>query len=232
MGSDGLDARRTGTRGNRVAKEKAHTGRRQKRDAVGTREKILKVGIKEFCAHGYGGARTARIARRADCNIRMIYHYFGSKEALYVAALERVYSEIRAREEELDLYRLDPVEGIAALVMFTFDHMARHQDFVQLATIENIQRGKYLKRSKSVPKATARFIEAISDLLRRGQKDGSFRKDVDPVQFYISILALSYVHLSNKFTLSITYGENLQDPGWLADRRRHVQDMVLGYLRP
>ncbi len=232
MGSSGLNALKTGTRGGAVEKEKVPTGRRQKRDAAGTREKILKVGIKEFCANGYGGARTARIARRANCNIRMIYHYFGSKEALYIAALERVYTEIRAREEDLDLYRLDPVEGIAALVKFTFDHMAQHQDFVQLATIENIQRGKYLKRSKSVPKATALFIEAISDLLRRGRKDGSFREDVDPVQLYISILALSYVHLSNKFTLSITYGENLQDPGWLAARRQHVQDMVLGYLRP
>lgn len=224
-----MEALRTGARGDAVEKEK---GPRQKRDAAGTREKILKVGIREFCAQGYGGARTARIAQRAKCNIRMIYHYFGSKEALYVAALERVYSEIRAREGELDLYRLDPLAGVTALVQFTFDHMAQHQDFVQLATIENIQRGKYLKRSKSVPKATALFIAAISDLLQRGEKDGSFRKGVDPVQFYISILALSYLHLSNKFTLSITYGENLQDPAWLAARRRHVLDMVVGYLRP
>lgn len=227
-----MDALKTGTRGDALEKEKGRTDRRQKRDAAGTREKILKVGIKEFCAHGYGGARTARIAKRANCNIRMIYHYFGSKEALYIAALERVYSEIRAREGELDLYRLDPLEGVTALVKFTFDHMAQHQDFVQLATIENVQRGKYLKRSKSVPKATALFIEAISDLVQRGEKDGSFRKGVDPVQFYISILALSYLHLSNKFTLSITYGEDLQNPDWLAARRRHVQDMVLGYLRP
>ena len=53
----------------------------------------------EFCARGYSGARTARIADRARCNIRMIYYYFGSKEALYIAALERVYGEIRVRDE-------------------------------------------------------------------------------------------------------------------------------------
>ena len=204
----------------------------QKRDAAATRERILKVGMTEFCAHGYGGARTARIARQAKCNIRMIYHYFGSKEALYVAALERVYSQIRAEEEELDLAHLEPVEGIAALVEFTFDYMAEHQEFVQLATIENIQHGKYLKHSKTVPKATANLIERISDLLRRGQKAKLFRKGTDPVQLYISILSLSYLHLSNKYTLSITYGEDLQDAGWLAARRRHVKDMVLAYLRP
>lgn len=204
---------------------------RPKRDAAATREKILKVGIKEFGAHGYGGARTARIAKRANCNIRMIYHYFGSKEALYVAALERVYAEIRAREADLELGSLDPIDGVTALVEFTFDHMAQHQDFVQLATIENIQRGKYLKRSKSVPTATAHFVEAITHLLKRGAAEGSFRGDVDPVQFYISILSLSYLHLSNRHTLSITYGEDLQDPEWLAARRRHVLEMVIGYLR-
>lgn len=209
-----------------------NSARRQKRDAAATREKILKVGIREFCAHGYSGARTARIARRAKCNIRMIYHYFGSKEALYIAALERVYSQIRARESELDLYSLKPVEGITTLVEFTFDHMAQHGDFVQLATIENIQRGKYLNRAASVPKATARLIDAIADLLKRGQAEGAFRKDVDPIQLYISILALSYLHLSNKYTLSITYGEKLDNPVWLAARRKHVKEMVLGYLRP
>jgi len=207
-------------------------GGRQKRDAAATREKILKVGVKEFCAHGYGGARTARIAKRASCNIRMIYHYFGSKEGLYVAALERVYAQIRAREGELDLYRLDPEAGMVALVEFTFDHMAQHQDFVQLATIENIQRGKYLKRSKSVPEETARFVAAIADLLKRGQREALFRKNNDPVQLYISILALSYLHLSNKYTLSITYGADLQDAAWLAARRSHVKDMVRSYLRP
>ena len=91
--------------GTAVSKAPTAAGR-PKRDAAATREKILRVGIKEFCAHGYSGARTARIAKRAQCNIRMLYHYFGSKEALYIAALERVYGEIRADEERLDLLHL------------------------------------------------------------------------------------------------------------------------------
>ena len=211
---------------------KAAGGERPKRDAAATKEKILKVGIAEFCAHGYSGARTARIARRAGCNIRMIYHYFGSKEALYIAALERTYGEIRSREEELDLLHLDPLEGITALVSFTFDHHARNQEFVQLVMIENIQRGRYLKKSKLVPQATEPLVKAITDLLRRGQKQKTFRRGVDPVQLYISILSLSYFHLSNRHTLSITYGRDLGDTKWLAERRQHVLDMVLAYLKP
>ena len=203
---------------------------RPKRDAAATREKILRVGIKEFCAHGYSGARTARIAKRAQCNIRMLYHYFGSKEALYIAALERVYGEIRAEEERLDLLHLGPVEGVAALVEFTFDYMASHQDFAQLVIIENIQKGKFLRKSKQVPRVTLSLVESIEDLLKRGQKEGLFRKKVDPVQLYISILSLSLLHISNRHTLSVTYGQDLTDPEWLAERRRHARDMTLGYL--
>lgn len=203
-----------------------------KRNAGATKEKILRAGIAEFCAHGYSGARTARIARRGCCNIRMIYHYFGNKEGLYVAALERVYGEIRAREEKLDLLQLDPASGIAALCEFTFDHMAAHQDFVKLVIIENIQQGRFLRKSKMVPQATQPLVETISQLLRRGQNQGVFRHGVDPVQLYFSIMSMCYIHLSNKHTLSISYIQDLDDPEWLKARRTHVRDVVLGFLRP
>ena len=202
-----------------------------KRDAVATREKILQAAIVEFCARSFSGARPADIARRAGCNIRMIYHYFGSKERIYLAALERVYGQIRAEEEKLDLLHIDPVAGISKLVEFTFDHMASHMEFVQLVVIENIQRGKFLKRSSAVPQSTLPLIHAITDLLLRGQEKGIFRKNVDPVQLYVSILSLSLIHLSNRYTLSITYRQDLGAPEWLKKRRAHVREMVLGFLR-
>lgn len=208
------------------------TPKRPKRDADATKERILQSGIAEFCANGYGGARIESVARRADCNIRMIYHYFGDKEHLYIAALERVYGEIRGKEQELNLRELPPLEGMRTLVTFTYDHMAEHHDFVGLAVAENIQQGQYLQKSQRLYEASEPLIEAISDLLERGAQAGSFRNDIDPVQLYISILSLSYLHISNRFTLSVTYKQDLQDPDWLARRREHVLAFVLGFLRP
>ena len=102
----------------------------------------------------------------------MLYHYFGSKEQLYLAALERVYERLRSREERLDLLHLDPVEGMAALVDFTFDHMAEHQEFIRLIGNENLLKGRYLKKSKYVPRATLPLVEAIENLLQRGAGRG------------------------------------------------------------
>lgn len=205
--------------------------RRQKRNAIASRKKILVAGLKEFCAKGFDGARINQIARRARCNIRMIYHYFGSKERLYLAALERVYRQLRSREEELDLLHLDPLSAMSALVEFTFDHMLEHQEFIRMSSNENTLHGRYLKKSKFVPQASAPLVETIKDLLRRGQKEGVFRKNVDPIQLYISILSLSYVHVSNRHTLSITFQQDLSDPKWLAERRRHTREVILGFLR-
>ncbi len=211
-------------------KKSSKTAPRHKRDAAAARKRILKAALAEFCEKGLDGARTAGIAARAKCNIRMLYHYFGNKEGVYLAALERVYAQLRAREEKLDLLHLDPEAGIAALVEFTYDYILSHQEFIKMICIENIQQGKLLRRLESVPQGAMPLVKSIKTLLRRGQKQGIFHKRVDPVQLYVSILSLSYVHISNKYTLSITFDQDLADSEWLAARREHVLNMVLGFL--
>jgi AcrR family transcriptional regulator len=57
------------------------------RDAEATRARILTAAVTEFAAHGFSGGRVDRIAREAECNVRMIYAYFGNKSGLFDAAL-------------------------------------------------------------------------------------------------------------------------------------------------
>jgi TetR/AcrR family transcriptional regulator len=203
----------------------------RRRDAAATRESILTAALSEFCEKGFGGARTASIADRAQCNVRMLYHYFGNKEGVYLASLERVYADLRASEEKLELLELDPISGMSALVEFTFEHMLEHQEFITMIGIENIHHGNFLRKSRSVPREAMPLIKTIKTLLKRGQQQGIFRKRVDPVQLYVSILSLSYVHISNKHTLSVTFGQNLQDTKWLNARRKHVLEMILCFLK-
>ncbi len=203
---------------------------KKKRDPAATKERILQAGKLEFGTKGFGGARIAVIADRAKCNIRMIYHYFGGKQALYLACLDRVYLKMRAEEEKLNLLELPPIEAMETLIYFTFDHMRRNPDFVQLAGVENTMRGRFVKKLGPVAKAANDLIDTISEILDRGAKSGEFSKGIDPFQLYISILALSYLHLSNKFTLSATYGCDLSAAAWLDARREHVRSLILGYV--
>jgi TetR/AcrR family transcriptional regulator len=70
-----------------AAAKRAKGGTNGKRDPDRTREGILLAAQEEFAAKGLSGGRVDQIAARAGANKRMIYHYFGSKDGLYLAAL-------------------------------------------------------------------------------------------------------------------------------------------------
>ena len=92
------------------------------RDAERTRAEILDVATAEFAEQGYSGARVDEIAARIRTTKRMIYYYFGSKEGLWIAVLERAYARIRAAEQDLDVEHLEPREAVRRLAELTFDH--------------------------------------------------------------------------------------------------------------
>jgi AcrR family transcriptional regulator len=179
-----------------------------------------------------GGARVDEIAERAGVNKRMIYHYFGDKDGLYLAVLEAAYAEIRSEEIKLDLNKRDPVEGMRELVEFTWNYYRDHPEFLSLLATENLHRAAYLKRSKKIRELHSPLVGMINDLLQRGAKAKVFRNDVDPVDLYISIAALGFFYMSNRHTLSTIFGRDLTAPKSLESRGRHLVDVVLSYLRP
>ncbi|MGE0845270.1 MAG: TetR/AcrR family transcriptional regulator [Flavobacteriaceae bacterium] len=209
----------------------SETERPRPRDPERTRRSILEAARHEFCQHGFNGARIERITRKSRSNTRMIYHYFGNKEGLYLAVLESVYGEIRNLERQLNLADSDPVDGMERLVLFTFDFFAKRSDFIALISNENILRGKYLKRLPSIQAMTLPLVDNIRNLLERGADDGVFRKNVDPIQLYVSIVAQSQLHISNRFTLSVLFSKDLSQAAWLEERRAHSLELIMCFLR-
>lgn len=193
---------------------------------------ILNAAIAEFSSNGPGGARVDTIARRSGANKRMIYHYFGSKEGLFLAALERTYGEIREAEAELRLEELEPVAAMRKLVEFSFGYFIDHPHFIHLLSAENVYKARHLKQSQNIQKAQSPLISMIRGILRRGQKAGVFRARVDPLQLYITIAALGYFYFANIHTLSTVFGRELGTDAEIDKRRRHAAEVVLGYLRP
>lgn len=200
------------------------------RDPEANRLAILTAATTEFADHGLGGARVDRIASRAGINKRMLYYYFGNKEALFLTVLEDAYRRIRDAERVLKLSDTDPVDGVRSLVAFTWNYYLEHPEFLRLLNSENLHRAEHLKKSREVRAIHSPFVALIDALLERGRKAGVFRAGVDPVQLYISIAALSYFYLSNRFTLSTIFGRDLLAPREQAERLGHMTDLVLGYL--
>jgi AcrR family transcriptional regulator len=201
------------------------------RDPVGTRAAILAAATAEFTAKGLTGARVDAIAKAAGANKRMIYHYFGGKDGLYLAVLEATYAAIRRAEQALHLGDRDPVEGMRELVRFTWAYFIAHPEFLSLLGTENLNKASYLKRSQRIRELHSPLVGMISGLLERGERERVFRAGVDPVQLYITIAALGFFYLSNRHTLSTIFGRDLSGAKSLAEREQHIVDVVLNYLR-
>ncbi|MEI6722740.1 MAG: TetR/AcrR family transcriptional regulator [Betaproteobacteria bacterium] len=202
-----------------------------RRDPAKNQERILKAATAEFARHGLGGARVDRIAERAGANKRMLYYYYGNKEALFLAVMEASYLRIRNAERSLKLGETDPAEGIRRLVEFTWAYYLKHPEFLTLLNSENLHQARHIKRSKDIPAMHSPFVATIEDLLKRGMKAGQFRRGVDAVQLYISIASLSYFYQSNRHTLSTVFARDLFAPKHRAERLKHMVELVLGYLR-
>jgi AcrR family transcriptional regulator len=200
------------------------------RDSALTKESILRAATFEFCRNGLGGARVEAIAQRAKANMRLLYAYFGDKNGLYIAVLEHVYTEIRAAEQQLNLDDREPIAAMCELINFTFTFFGEHQNYIALINTENLQRGRNLRKSRKIAELTLPLVASIENVLRRGVAAGLFRDDVDPIQLYVSITAMSYFHVSNRYTLSAMFDKDLGSPDWLALRHEHAQDVILTWL--
>jgi AcrR family transcriptional regulator len=161
------------------------------RDADRSQKDILGAALDEFAEHGLGGARMDRIAERAAVNKRLIYYYFENKESLFLAVLERAYENIRGEERQLNLTQVEPTEAIRRLISFTWNYYLAHPEFLTLLNSENLHRARHLRKSTKILTMHSPLVQAIADVLERGNRTGVFRAGEDPVQLYIPLDGLA-----------------------------------------
>jgi AcrR family transcriptional regulator len=179
------------------------------RDAEATRARILSAAKKEFAKSGLAGARVDVIAERSKSNKRMIYHYFNSKDELFQRVIEDAYVDIRTAEMKLNLDAMDPRQALRRLVEFTWRYYLANPEFIVLVNSANLHRARHLKKSESLQTVSRRFVDMVAALLKRGEESGDFRPGIDPVQLNITIAAIGYYYLTNRYTGSIVFERDL-----------------------
>jgi TetR/AcrR family transcriptional regulator len=215
-----------------MSKKRSDDIKPRRRDPAATRKKLLTAARREFASSGLAGARVDEITARAGVNKQLVYHYFGDTDALYLAVLEWVYEEIRAKERQLNLEGLPPERAIKKLIESSFDHLAAHPDFIVLLNDENRSGARHVRGSRKLEAMHSPLVSLVSTILGQGVKAGIFRKGINPVHLYISIAGLSYFYFSNTPTLSAIFGKDLSSRAARQARRRHVVDLVMHSLRP
>jgi AcrR family transcriptional regulator len=205
---------------------------RRRRAPERTRADILEAAIAEFSEKGFDGGRVDDIAARTQTTKRMIYYYFGGKEQLYAAVLERMYGGMRDAEAAQSLDALPPLDALRRMVEVTFDHHAAHPEFVRLVSVENIHEARNVAASPTIRARNAAVIGALTALITRGEAAGVFRKGLDALDLHILISSFCFYRVSNRHTLLAIYGRDLRTPESIAAQRRMITEAVLRYVAP
>ena len=199
-------------------------------DPERTKADILAVATREFSENGYSGGRIDEIAERTKTSKRMIYYYFGSKDGLYRAVLTEYYRKLRGQEQDLHLEDLAPLEAIKRLVHFTVDYHMTNAEDVRLVMVENIHRGRHIAELPSLETLNSSLVDLIGRICKRGVAEGVIRPGLDPMDVYMSIAALSYFNVSNRYTFSTIFGVEMGSKAFLSARKRSITDAILRYV--
>lgn len=201
------------------------------RDPERTQRAILEAATAEFAEKGYAGASVNEIAAAANVNKRMLYHYFGKKDDLYLLVLERALGRMRAVQTELDLTEVAPEEAIKRFMLFTWEWFLANPEVLRILSGENLMRAQHLKRSRRLTDLRRTVTAKLEDIVQRGVEEGVFRPGIDMMQLYITVSSLTYFYLSARHTLSVLYGAELATQAGVDARAQHIVEVVLGYLR-
>jgi AcrR family transcriptional regulator len=200
---------------------------KQIRDPEKTKQRILAAAKMEFALKGLGGARVDVIATRAKVQKRMMYHYFGNKEALFAKVIEVAYAAFRDAEAALEIEKQEPVVAMTNLVAFTWNYYLANPELITLVNSENLHKGKHIKNSKALQKLNRSFVDRMRTLLDRGATSGAFRSGLDAVQVLITLSGGGFHYLTNQFTGEVVYGRKLMTQEAQAERLKFNTETML-----
>ena len=209
---------------------KPHAHERRQRDPERTKLEILAVATQEFADRGFAGARVDEIAAQTRTTKRMIYYYFGSKELLYIAALEKAYEAIRITEQSVDIDNLDPVAAVRKLAELTFDRHEANPNFSRLVSHENMQRAQFITAGGGFPGLDRPVIKMLQYALEQGRSSGVFRRDIDVFDVHMLISSFCFFRINNQYTFRANFGRNLVEPARRSMYRQMIGDVVVQYL--
>jgi hypothetical protein len=125
--------------------------------------------------------------------------------------------------DTLSLHAYLGSKNIQRTVRYT--EMLSHPEMLTILNNENLHRGRYVSKSKELKRLSSPALDLMNRIYDRGVRDGVFRAGLNPVQLYLSILALNYFYVSNRCTLSAYLGIDLggeQLNSW----RRWVSEVI------
>lgn len=189
---------------------------------------LVDIATAEFVEKGLAGARIDEIAGKSTK--RKIYYYFGGKDELYRAVLERAYRRVRSSENTVDVTSGTAAEALRRLIEHDVRYHSEHPELVRLVMNENIHRAEHLRQIEGLRDDNQQVIDLLRAIIARGEREGLFRPGIDPVELHMNMTALAFYNVSNQFTFSHNFGIDMASPAAIDRRAGQVADIILAWV--
>jgi len=185
--------------------------------------------MSEFSEHGFGGARTDRIAANAQVNKQALYYHFGNKNDLFTAVLDDAYRRFYEGYAHVGPTGLPPEEQFRALLNNIFDVHVASRKILPIFLEENRMQGHHLPNTRARDFA-GELIRTIEGILDAGKEQGRFRPELQAQHLWISILALCVFNFTHAYTLTNILDWDISKPQKLAERKAHIIHLVMAAI--
>lgn len=189
-----------------------------------TRDRVLQVAQALFAERGYRGTSLRDIAKRIGIKAPSLLHHFPSKQLLYLAVLDKMFESLEDAANAIAWGRENRQERMRQAVGNAIDFIARHPDFVRIMWKEMADEsgvGRQVVKRRLPP-----LFSIAVNFIFRGQRDGEFRAEVDPLHFMWSLNSITIGYFTTAAMLRRLWGMNLLEPAMIERRKREVIDMV------
>ena len=191
--------------------------------------RILAAAEKLFAKHGFAAVSMSAIAKEAGMSKANIYHHFRAKDDLHQAALRFAAEGIKTLLENVEESGTTVSRKLELFAKAHIEGMLGHADMARLILRELLTDSR--KRGREIAESGfARNFSALTELVRKGQKNGELRKELDPAAVTALVVAANIFFFQNNEVLrhyrEVTFAD---DPELYV---KTVSEILLNGIRP
>jgi len=187
------------------------------------KEKIISAATRVFARHGYRGSTVDKIAGKARMSKSNLLYYYGSKHALYIAVLRKIYDIWLEPLRELDVEQ-DPETELSSYIDRKIEHSRLYPLASKIWATEIISGAPVLK---SVLETDLReTVRKKSKVLRTWMKQGKIAK-FDPQHFLFMIWTITQHYADFSTQIESVTGKSLNDDAFYRQTKKNIKQIVM-----
>lgn len=155
-----------------------------------TIRRIKNAAREEFAANGLDGARVDAIARRAGISKPLLFHYYGSKDDLYIEILNDASEFSLTILGRLELDDYEPEAALRRFVDTVFESYEKDHLLSSLILDQVLHNGLHIKARSKLNTIGPLLLKQFAALLKRGQLNGDFRHDLDVERLFVTTMLM------------------------------------------